>query len=191
MTGPGWTTGDGDADREGWPGTLSHDDAWQDVWPKRHTVWRITSTFDVIGHTEAQAMERMARFEETLTALFMAGYDPHPLVRFVQPAYEDAGIPPRLRERETHDTFPYSMMGDTEFYWSWWDPDYPVEHSPDELGDIIDRQWAAGPDAALKLGRIEHWLRAAATFNRPVDAHQLLAMIADPGPETPEDPAEI
>ena len=163
-----------------WPGTLTHDDAWEDVWPKSHQVWRAALQVDVIGHTREQAEARLEYFQETLESLWLAGYDVHPLVRFVHLARMDDSIEsPTLRHigTETTATFPESMMGDTGFYWSWWDPSYEEDIDAFSLGEQLDSQFAMGSGAATKLRRIEHALRAAAAFGRSVDPNDLLRII--------------
>ncbi len=162
-----------------WPGTLTAADDWENVWPKSHKVWRVSTTFDVVGHTEGQARERFGYFEDALINLFAAGYDAHPLIRYVLPGSASQSIEHSVvfGHEEINHEFPRSMMDDLNHYWDWWNPNATPDLNADELGELMDIRHAIEDGAAERLRRVEHYLRAQSTFGNPLDAQYLLGMV--------------
>ena len=159
-----------------WPGTLTAEDDWEAGWPKSHRVWRVTTSFDVVGHTEEQALERYAYSEQALISLFTAGYDAHPLIRCVLPGTASASVNQDIvfRYEEVNHEFPRSMMDDLNHYWDWWNPSATPDLDADELGELMDTQQAVENEAPQRLRRIEHYLWAQSTFGRALDTQYLL-----------------
>ena len=162
-----------------WPGELTPEDDWEEVWPKSHKVWNLLVPFEAVGHTEEQAIARYEQFRDTLGHIQLESDGLHPLIEFVSPGYSES-IHPTLAWEEVNDSFPIGGMasGGLGFYWDYWHPDATANYDYREVaGHIRASQWYDESESE-RLSELAMIFRRAIKTGEPLPDAQHLLRIA-------------